>query len=246
MKRLFISDLHLQTERPDITRALRYFMTHIAPGSDELYLLGDIFEVWIGDDVPNPLITEIAPLFKALANSGTRIFVMHGNRDFLMGKKIAKTLSATLTPEQLLIDLPKHGKALIMHGDELCIDDIAYQRFRHQVRDPHWQTSFLAKPIEERRAIAQQVRNESAKQNSTKDDEIMDVNLAFTEQTVRAQGATLLIHGHTHRPSMHTDINGSEDLTRIVLGDWSSSGYYCVSDKKLLALSKFEPPSTFT
>ena len=246
MKRLFISDLHLQTERPEITRALRYFLTHIAPGADELYLLGDVFEAWIGDDMANPIVKEVAPLFRSLADNGTHIFLMHGNRDFLMGSKIAHKLHATLLPELWTIEIPKRGKTLLMHGDELCIDDQAYQQFRNQVRDPVWKSDFLDKTLEERVAIAQHIRSESTKQNSTKTDAIMDVNLEFTEQTVRSHNARVLIHGHTHRPTLHTDINGADDLTRVVLGDWSSSGVYFISEKKLFALSKFEPPSTFT
>ncbi len=245
MKRLFISDLHLQAERPDITRALRYFLSHIAPSSDELYLLGDIFEAWIGDDFADPVLKEIQPYFEALSRSGTKIYLMHGNRDFLLGKKSAKKLSAELIPEQIKIELPKRGMALLMHGDELCIDDAPYQAFRGQVRDPAWQQLFLEKTVEERLAIARKIRDESQQQNSNKEDYIMDVNSCFCEEILLNKECETLIHGHTHRPSIHTSVNGNDSLTRVVLGDWSSSGYYLFSNKKEFTLSKFEPPEDY-
>ena len=245
MKRLFISDLHLQAKRPDITRALRYFLSHIAPSSDELYLLGDIFEVWIGDDFADPVLTEIQPYFEALSRSGTDIYLIHGNRDFLLGEKSARKLSAKLLPEQIKIELPKRGSALLMHGDELCTDDAPYQAFRDQVRDPVWQQEFLSKSIEERLSIARKIRDESQQQNGNKEDYIMDVNVRFCEELLKKEECQTLIHGHTHRPSIHTNINGNDLLTRVVLGDWSSSGYYLLSNRKEFTLSKFEPPQDY-
>jgi len=245
LKRLFISDLHLQAKRPDITRALRYFLSHIAPSSDELYLLGDIFEVWIGDDFADPVLKEIQPYFEALSRSGTDIYLIHGNRDFLLGEKSARKLSAKLLPEQIKIELPKRGSALLMHGDELCIDDAPYQAFRDQVRDPVWQQEFLSKSIEERLSIARKIRDESQQQNDNKEDYIMDVNIRFCEELLKKEECQTLIHGHTHRPSIHTNINGNDLLTRVVLGDWSSSGYYLLSNRKEFTLSKFEPPQDY-
>jgi len=245
LKRLFISDLHLQAKRPDITRALRYFLSHIAPSSDELYLLGDIFEVWIGDDFADPVLTEIQPYFEALSRSGTDIYLIHGNRDFLLGEKSARKLSAKLLPEQIKIELPKRGSALLMHGDELCTDDAPYQAFRDQVRDPVWQQEFLSKSIEERLSIARKIRDESQQQNGNKEDYIMDVNVRFCEELLKKEECQTLIHGHTHRPSIHTNINGNDLLTRVVLGDWSSSGYYLLSNRKEFTLSKFEPPQDY-
>jgi len=245
LKRLFISDLHLQAKRPDITRALRYFLSHIAPSSDELYLLGDIFEVWIGDDFADPVLKEIQPYFEALSRSGTDIYLIHGNRDFLLGEKSARKLSAKLLPEQIKIELPKRGSALLMHGDELCTDDAPYQAFRDQVRDPAWQQEFLSKSIEERLSIARKIRDESQQQNDNKEDYIMDVNIRFCEELLKKEECQTLIHGHTHRPSIHTNINGNDLLTRVVLGDWSSSGYYLLSNRKEFTLSKFEPPQDY-
>ena len=245
MKRLFISDLHLQAKRPDITRALRYFLSHIAPSSDELYLLGDIFEVWIGDDFVDPVLKEIQPYFEALSRSGTDIYLIHGNRDFLLGEKSARKLSAKLLPEQIKIELPKRGSALLMHGDELCTDDAPYQAFRDQVRDPVWQQEFLSKSIEERLSIARKIRDESQQKNDNKEDSIMDVNVRFCEELLKKEECQTLIHGHTHRPSIHTNINGNDLLTRVVLGDWSSSGYYLLSNRKEFTLSKFEPPQDY-
>jgi UDP-2,3-diacylglucosamine hydrolase len=244
LKRLFISDLHLQSERPEITRALRFFLSEVAPGSDELYLLGDIFEAWIGDDAIDPTLNEISPLFTELAKQGTAIFFQAGNRDFLVGEKTAKLLSATLLDELVIITLPQ-GNALIAHGDQFCIDDHDYQAFRKMVRNTDWQQQFLAKSLDERQAIARHLRDESGKQNSNKEDYIMDVSPCYCAEVVKEKQCSLLIHGHTHRPAVHGDINGNEELKRIVLGDWSESGWYLLSDDQQLELIKFEPSKNF-
>lgn len=236
MLRYFISDLHLQVQRPEITQALLYFLENIVPGADELYLLGDIFEAWIGDDFADPVIDQIAPAFASLRHRGTAIFFIHGNRDFLLGATGASKLSAKLLPEQHLIDLPQ-GRTLLLHGDELCTGDTEYQAFRQMVRNEEWQQGFLAKPLEERLAIARQLRETSKAAGAMKTEEIMDVSDIAVMQSFTERGAKLMIHGHTHRPARHQHTLGE----RIVLGDWSDKGWYIVADDREIKLVEFLP-----
>ena len=236
MLRYFISDLHLQQQRPDITRALLHFLEKIAPGADELYLLGDIFEAWIGDDYTDPVLDEISPALLKLKAAGTAIFFMHGNRDFLLQSKGAEKLGAELleAPHSLQLD---QGTALLLHGDELCLDDTEYQAFRAQVRDPNWQVLFLSKPLEERLKIARALRETSREAGAMKSEEIMDVTPAAVSELFDHSGASVIIHGHTHRPKRHRHDKGE----RIVLGDWGATGWYLVSDSQRLELNEFSP-----
>lgn len=236
MLRYFISDLHLQAQRPEITEALLYFLEAIAPGADELYLLGDLFEAWIGDDYVDPVVERVAPAFAALHLDGTQIYLMHGNRDFLLGQQGAASLSATLLPSQHHLKL-QQGSALLMHGDELCLDDVEYQAFRRMVRAPEWQKNFLARPLQERLAIARQLRETSQAAGAMKSDEIMDVSHRAVMQAFREDKIDLLIHGHTHRPARHQYTQGE----RIVLGDWGSTGWYLRADETALVLKEFRP-----
>lgn len=236
MLRYFISDLHLQQQRPEITRALLYFLEKIAPGADELYLLGDIFEAWIGDDFADPVLESIAPAMRQLKNSGTAIFFLQGNRDFLLHAEGAAILSASLIEAPYQIELPQ-GRAVLLHGDELCLDDVEYQAFRREVRNPQWQTQFLAKPLAERLAIARELRATSQAAGAMKSDEIMDVSPKAVEELFRCSGTVLMIHGHTHRPARHPHSGGE----RIVLGDWNDSGWYLRSGNEALELIKFKP-----
>lgn len=223
-------------QRPEITEALLYFLQEIACNADELYLLGDIFEAWIGDDYADPVLEQIAPAFSALAAKGTKIYFIHGNRDFLVGEAGAARLGATLLPEQQVIELPQ-GPALLMHGDELCLDDEAYLEFRQMVRDSEWQQSFLQKPLEERLAIAKHLRETSKAAGAMKSEEIMDVAERAVNAAFISTGAAVLIHGHTHRPARHQEPSGE----RIVLGDWDSQGWYLRSDTHSLELVQFTP-----
>lgn len=236
MLRFFISDLHLQQQRPDITRALRYFLENIATGADELYLLGDIFEAWIGDDYADPVLADISPALMELRNTGTAIFFMHGNRDFLLQSKGAQKLGSELleAPHSLKLE---QGTAVLLHGDELCLEDTEYQAFRAQVRNPDWQAAFLGKPVEQRLAIARQLRETSRAVGAMKSEEIMDVTPAAVSRLFDESGADLIIHGHTHRPKRHTYPGGE----RIVLGDWGMTGWYLVSDANRLELVEFSP-----
>lgn len=241
MRRLFISDLHLQPERPEISRALHYFLSDIAPGCDELYLLGDIFEYWIGDDAPLPGLEPLFDQLHQLVQRGSRIFFMHGNRDFLVGQALMTRIGATLLPAQYHLNL-NGDSALLLHGDELCSDDVEYQAFRTQVRDPQWQQDFLSKPIPERIAIARQLREASRQQGAMKQDEITDVNPQTVTALMTQAHASLLIHGHTHRPARHPDPLHNGHSERIVLGDWSDSGWYLEIDGDRRELIRFTPP----
>lgn len=241
MRQLFIADLHLQPERPEIYRAFHYFLHRIVEPGDNLYLLGDIFEYWIGDDAPLPGLTPLFDRLRALSESGSRICFQHGNRDFLVGSTLMARMGAELLPEAYSIQLPQ-GAALLMHGDQLCTDDSAYQQFRRQVRDPSWQREFLAKPVHEREAIAGQMRTASQEQGAMKAESIMDVNPQAVRDTMLEYGVELLIHGHTHRPEIHDNQIKDGVGERIVLGDWGKDGWYLVMDGARRELVRFTPP----
>lgn len=236
MLRYFISDLHLQVERPEITRALLHFLQEVAPGADELYLLGDIFEAWIGDDFDDPVLKQVTPAFTSLHSSGTQIYFIHGNRDFLLGAQGAKRLGAQIITPPFLLDLPQ-GRSVLVHGDELCTGDQEYQAFRAMVRSSEWQNAFLAKPLQARLEIAKQLRETSKASGAMKRSEIMDVTQSAVEQLFEESGAALIIHGHTHRPARHLYPQGE----RIVLGDWARHGWYLKSDDQTLELVEFYP-----
>ena len=232
MPRLFIADLHLTPERPDILRAFLHFMEHTAYQADELYLLGDIFEAWIGDDAPLGPLAEVEKALKQFSDSGRALFFQHGNRDFLVGSDFAKRTGAQILPEVFPITLPQ-GPAILLHGDQLCIDDHDYQAFRAMVRNPEWQAVFISKPIEERIAIAKALREKSKSMGQQKSSEIMDVNSQSVISTLNDHNAQLMIHGHTHRPAVH-ELSGGRQ--RIVLGDWDTSLWYLYQDDQELTL----------
>jgi UDP-2,3-diacylglucosamine hydrolase len=218
---LFISDLHLQDELPGITDILLRFLKDKARRAQALYVLGDLFEYWIGDDASLPANPEIVAAFAALAETGVPLYFMHGNRDFLIGAAFAAATGAHILPDPTVVEL--FGKrTLLMHGDTLCTDDTAYQAFRSQVRDPENQRSFLSLPIEQRCQIARTLRQTSHTSQSGKNPEIMDVNPQAVEQAMRAHGVRRLIHGHTHRPAIHEWALDGTSVKRIVLSDWSN------------------------
>ncbi len=229
---LFISDLHLCASRPHITEAFVDFLSHTASTAKALYILGDLFEYWAGDDdTENAFHQHIIASFNNLADSGVKIFLMHGNRDFLIGETFCKAAKVTLIKDPLLIDL--HGrKTLLSHGDDLCIDDIAYQQFRTQVRDKEWQAKFLAQPLQARKNQIEAIRLRSEQEKSRKSFEIMDVNSdAVVDLLRKYQHPELLIHGHTHRPNRHVIELDGRISTRWVLGDWYEQGSYLVCDE---------------
>jgi UDP-2,3-diacylglucosamine hydrolase len=219
----FISDLHLDSERPDSTREFLAFMERRARAAERLYILGDLFEAWIGDDDDDPALEPILGSLAAVARSGTLCHFMHGNRDFLAGRGFAARTGFRLLGDYETIDL--YGeRVLLTHGDLLCTDDIRYMKLRATVRDPAWQREFLAKPLSERRKIASELRAMSRTEVSAKREEIMDVNATTVAATMRKAGVRTLLHGHTHRPGIHHfDLDGRA-ATRIVLGAWYEQG----------------------
>lgn len=219
MSHLFISDLHLDESRPHIVDLFARFLANEARGADALYILGDLFESWIGDDDDAELPLQVAKNLRALSVTGVQIFFMHGNRDFLLGETYARKSGMTILADPTIIDIGGE-RTLLMHGDTLCTDDVEYQKFRTLVRNPKWQQDFLAKPLDERRAFAARARGESKKQTALKHAEIMDVNQSAVESTLRAHGVHRLIHGHTHRPATHRFALDGKTAQRIVLGDW--------------------------
>ena len=223
MATLFIADLHLCTEEPAITAGFLRFLAGEARKADALYILGDLFEAWIGDDDPTPLHHEIAVAIKSLTDSGVPCFFIHGNRDFLLGKRFARESGMTLLPEEKVLDL--YGrKVLIMHGDTLCTDDAGYQAFRAKVHQPWLQTLFLALPLFVRQRIAAKMRANSKAANSSKSLEIMDVNPQAVVTEMEKHQVQRLIHGHTHRPAVHELTANRQPAFRVVLGAWHSEG----------------------
>ncbi len=223
MATLFIADLHLQTEEPAITAGFLRFLQGEARHADALYILGDLFEAWIGDDDPNPLHRDIASALKALVDSGVPCFFIHGNRDFLLGKRFARDCGMTLLAEETVLDL--YGRnVLIMHGDTLCTDDTGYLAFRAKVHTPWIQTLFLALPLFIRSRIAAKMRAGSKAANSSKSMTIMDVNPQAVISMMEKHHVQWLIHGHTHRPDVHRLTVNGEPAQRVVLGAWHTEG----------------------
>ena len=220
---LFISDLHLDAGRPLITQLFLDFLENRASGSEALYILGDLFEAWIGDDDQSAMNQSVCRGLSQCAASGTPVFIMHGNRDFLLGRQFAEQSDCTLLQDLTRIEL--YGTpTLLMHGDLLCTDDTEYQVFRKMVRDPQWQTDFLKKTLEERRNIAARMRTVSREQTGSKAEYIMDVNQEAVIHTMTENSVPRLIHGHTHRPDVHELLIANEPAQRFVLGDWYEQG----------------------
>ncbi|MBL1274018.1 MAG: UDP-2,3-diacylglucosamine diphosphatase [Oceanospirillales bacterium] len=222
MTTLFISDLHLEESRPDITGAFLRFLKEKAPGAEQLYILGDFFEAWIGDDEHTPLQEQVAAALRTLSDNGTRIFLMHGNRDFLLGEDFCARAGATLLDDPTLIDL--YGTpTLLMHGDSLCTADVEYQKFRANMRNPKTQKLILARPLKDRQQMARQLREMSMATNRDKAEGIMDVTPDEVVRVMEAHDVPRLIHGHTHRPAEHALKVNNKTAKRIVLGDWDTN-----------------------
>ena len=219
MPTFFISDLHLDESRPRLIAAFEEFLAGEARGAQALYILGDLFESYIGDDDDAPLNVHVARATRTLRDTGVPVLFMHGNRDFLLGSDYAARAGMTLLADPTMIELAGE-RVLLMHGDTLCTDDAVYLKFHALVRDPTWQRAFLSKPIAERRAFAAQARGESRKHTANAKPEIMDVNQSAVEAAMRARGVLRLIHGHTHRPATHRFELDGTPAERIVLGDW--------------------------
>ncbi|WP_256383015.1 UDP-2,3-diacylglucosamine diphosphatase [Photobacterium toruni] len=229
MTTLFISDLHLSAERPDITACFLRFMAEETHHIDALYVLGDLFEMWIGDDEDSPFLRQVKQAFKTLTDAGTPCYFIHGNRDFLIGKRFSRQTGITLLPEHTVVDL--YGTpTLILHGDTLCIEDQAYQRYRKKVHNPVIQWLFARLPLSYRVKVGDKFRSNSGKNNQTKSQSIMDVTQTEVVRVMRDANVTQMIHGHTHRPDIHDfDIDGMP-AQRIVLGDWYDHGSVLIYD----------------
>jgi UDP-2,3-diacylglucosamine hydrolase len=216
---LFISDLHLDPARPEISRALAAFLER-HHDCERLYILGDLFEAWVGDDDDSPIAAETVALLKSFTESGGELLIMVGNRDFLLGEDFCCSVGASLLQDPSVIDL--YGSpTLLMHGDSLCTRDEEYQVFRKTARDPGWQSELLTKSLEERRALASHLRSMSKEAGSNKAEDIMDVTPSEVDRVMREYGVSQLIHGHTHRPKRHEHEAGG----RWVLGDWDRLGW---------------------
>ncbi len=223
MRTLFISDLHLDDSRPQITALFLDFLARDTRDASALYILGDLFEAWIGDDAPSAVGDEVAAGLAALGARGVPSFFIHGNRDFLVGDAFARRARMTLLPDPSLIDIDGE-RVLIMHGDTLCIDDAKYQAFRSETRSPEWQRKFLALPVAERMRFVEQARAESRRYTRAADSALMDVNAGEVDRTLAMHRVRRLVHGHTHRPNIHRWSRDGAALERIVLGDWYDQG----------------------
>ena len=225
MTTLFISDLHLEESRPDITGAFLSFLDEKAMGVEQLYILGDFFEAWIGDDERTPLQERVASALRTLSESGTEIFLMHGNRDFLIGQDFCGRAGATLLDDPTVIDL--YGTpTLLMHGDSLCTADVEYQKFRANMRNPQWQQMILQRPLADRQQMARQLREISMAKNQGKEEFIMDVTPEEVVREMEVHGVQRMIHGHTHRPAEHELTANGQPAKRIVLGDWAENVWW--------------------
>lgn len=236
----FISDLHLELSRPEITKAFHYFLKNIAGDAGVLYILGDFFNAWFGDDNCSDFIASIKAALREYSAKGVKVYFIHGNRDFLIGERFAQEAGLTLLPEVQVINLYGH-EVVLLHGDSLCTADTDYMAFRARVRDPVWQKKALGRPLWLRRMIAAYLRSRSKKNKMQKSAEITDVTPAAVAQVFEANRCKIMIHGHTHRPNRHEVSTALGLCERIVLGDWEAHGWYLKADESGLDLCKFTP-----
>jgi UDP-2,3-diacylglucosamine hydrolase len=226
---LFVSDLHLGAEYPQATAQFLEFLAQRAAHAQALYILGDLFEAWIGDDDPDPELARVAAGLAALTSGGVPCFILHGNRDFLLGERFCARTGCRLLPDPVATELGGE-RVLLTHGDALCVDDHAYQELRSIVRSADWQRRFLALDTRERMRLAAQARAGSRAHTARTGAEIMDVNLEAVSAAFRATGARRIIHGHTHRPGRHSAVIEGRPVERIVLGAWYEQGSYLSFD----------------
>ena len=229
MHSIFVSDLHLCPSRPAINQLFLQFLCGPAAASESVYILGDLFEYWAGDDDDDLFNRSISAKLRELADTGVALYLMHGNRDFLIGDRFAANCGATLLADPTLIDL--YGTpTLVLHGDSLCTDDVGYQQFRNKVRDPSYQAQFLAQPLDQRKKIIAGLRTENTEKKQLKTEAIMDVAPATVAAVLRKYGCPRMIHGHTHRPAVHDHLVNGRHCERWVLADWYTSGSYLHCD----------------
>ena len=236
---LLISDLHLEEERPDISRAFLHFLETRACQAEALYILGDFFEVWIGDDAMTPFQRSIAQALRSLSGSGTRIYLMHGNRDFMLGKSFCRAAGCTLLADPSVVEL-NGERVLLMHGDSLCTRDEGYMRLRRLLRNPFSLFVLRNLPLSTRRKLARKLRNESRTQTRMKASDIIDVTPELIPRVLAEHRVRTLIHGHTHRPATHDLVVNGQPAQRIVLGDWDRQGWARQVDESGFHQAPFE------
>ena len=222
---LFISDLHLAPEQAEVIRLFERFVDEIAIHAERLYILGDFLEYWLGDDDTAVGLEKVFESLKKLSDANVDVYFIAGNRDFLIGNKLAEKCGFKIIEEPFVENINGRN-ALLMHGDSLCTDDVEYQKFRAMVRDKTWQQQILARPLQEREQIAHSMRQQSEYANAEKDFTIMDVNQETVINTMQEHAVDLLIHGHTHRPGVHEYEIDGQTAKRFVLGDWNNKGSY--------------------
>jgi UDP-2,3-diacylglucosamine hydrolase len=238
MATLFISDLHLDASLPELTRLFERFMNEQASHAEALYILGDLFEAWVGDDDDRPETEQFVASLRALSDQGVPLYIMHGNRDFLFASGFVARTGCKLLSEPSLIDL--YGTpTLILHGDSLCTDDVKHQQSRLLVRSQKWKEEFLAQPLARRIALAQEYRSMSREHLRDKPEAIMDVNAEAVNALMQEYGVTQMIHGHTHRPAIHDFTLDDAPARRIVLGDWNQYGSVLSCDENGCELRRF-------
>ena len=235
MKPRFVSDIHLSEKRPDLANAFKAFLNESKEACTHLFILGDLFEIWIGDDDDNLFHKDIKTTLSEFVLDGPEVFFMHGNRDFLIGKTFANEVGISIISDPYSLDI--NGlKTILSHGDFLCTDDSDYIEFRNNVRSEEWQKDFLAKSIDERNEIANLLRSKSKNATSEKSLEITDANLETVNNFIQENNPDIFIHGHTHRPKIH-----QHNLTkRVVLGDWDKYGWYLSIEENSLNLKEFK------
>ncbi len=241
MSTLFISDLHLDPSRPQITKAFLRFLFNQASKAEALYILGDLFEIWIGDDDDSDFVVHIKEALQRYSASGVPTYFLHGNRDFLVGEQFAEDTGITLLEEITVVDLYDE-KVLLAHGDTLCTLDLEYQEFRSQVRSQAWQAQVLSQPLAVRRQMAAELREKSQSMNAMKAEDIMDVTPEEVISLMEAEGVQKMIHGHTHRPNRHRVDLGENTGERVVLGDWGEKGWYLNVEPDNWSLVNFPIP----
>ncbi|MFJ1340785.1 UDP-2,3-diacylglucosamine diphosphatase [Pseudomonas caricapapayae] len=238
---LLISDLHLQEERPDITRAFLDLLDGRARHAEALYILGDFFEAWIGDDAMTPFQTTICQALRALSDSGTQVYLMHGNRDFLIGEAFCKAAGCTLLNDPCVVEL-RGEPVLLMHGDSLCTLDLAYMKMRRYLRNPVSLWILRHLPLSTRQKLARKLRSESKAQTRMKANDIVDVTPEEVPRVMAQFGVRTLVHGHTHRPAIHKLVVDEQPARRIVLGDWDRQGWALQVDEQGFQLQPFAFP----
>ena len=240
MTTLFVSDIHISDDYPEINKQFFNFIKRIESNINAVYILGDLFEYWLGDDDPNPIFQQTQDVLKGLSKNNISVFFLHGNRDFLVGSKFAEKSHIKILQDPSVIEL--YGeRILISHGDIFCVDDEEYQLFRKQTRDPEWQEMILKKPLGYRRDFAKMARMKSIEHTQLDNEDIMDVNENEIKKTFDQFNISTIIHGHTHRPFIHNTISNEVNYRRIVLGDWYEQGSileWSVSGPKLIKLNR--------